>query len=272
MRFSHARDEDRVVAEARIAARLASDRARPLAADDDLIRAGHQRTRRDEGRATTLIGHIAQLRQQQRGVAGVVAVPPDHRAESTPGMPLSAATSNPRSSATVGNPVAANPSRALARALSSNVAPVSGASSNGGTSSSDTNVSPESEAASNTHRNSASFLGFRLAVRKAWELLHPSGALQTVACEPNGGRPVLRLRGCEFLVLQLLYKALARVATRWAILLRLAFGVGLTRWTEREMSGGLGAGRTYTADRYQRGGDHGGEVRLIRDPEMLAPY
>src|SRR5271156_4953854 len=69
-----ARDEPGVVAEASIAARLASDRAGPLAADDDLIRTGHQCAGRDEGRATTLIGHITQLRQQQRGVPGVVAV------------------------------------------------------------------------------------------------------------------------------------------------------------------------------------------------------
>ena len=47
--------------------------------------------------------------------------------ESTPGIPLRAATSIPESSASVGNPVAANPSRALAMALSANVAPVSGA-------------------------------------------------------------------------------------------------------------------------------------------------
>ena len=159
-------DEHRVVAEARIAARLASDRAGPLAADDHLIRTGHQCAGRDEGRATTLIGHVTQLRQQQRCVAGSSPCVPDHRADSTPGMPLSAATSSPESSATVGIPVAANPSRALARALSSNVAPVSGASSNGGTSSSDTSVSPESEAASNTRRNSASFLRFRLATSK----------------------------------------------------------------------------------------------------------
>src|SRR5277367_3332979 len=88
---------------------------------------------------------------------------PDHRADSTPGMQLSAATSNPESSATVGSPVAANPSRALTNALSSKVAPVSGASSNGGTSSSETNVRPVSAAASNTRRNSANFLRLRLA-------------------------------------------------------------------------------------------------------------
>ena len=57
---------------------------------------------------------------------------PDHRADSTPGMPFSASTSSPESSATDGSPVATNASRALASAFSSNVAPVSGASSNGG--------------------------------------------------------------------------------------------------------------------------------------------
>lgn len=46
---------------------------------------------------------------------------PDHRADSTPGMPPSAATSKPESSATLASPVAENASRALASALSSNV-------------------------------------------------------------------------------------------------------------------------------------------------------
>jgi len=43
--------------------------------------------------------------------------PPDHRADNTPGMPLSAYHGQAGSSATAGNPVAATPSRALARAF-----------------------------------------------------------------------------------------------------------------------------------------------------------
>src|SRR5512144_3241896 len=80
-------------------------------------------------------------------------------------MPFSASTSSPESSATEGNPVAANASRALANALSSNVAPVSGASSKVGTSESDTS-SNASPAPSSTRRNSANFLRLRLATSK----------------------------------------------------------------------------------------------------------
>src|SRR4029077_1063032 len=65
---------------------------------------------------------------------------PDHRADSTPGIPFSASTSNPESSATVATPEARYASRALANAFSSNVAPVSGASSNAATSSNDNSV------------------------------------------------------------------------------------------------------------------------------------
>ena len=53
---------------------------------------------------------------------------PDQRAESTPGMPLSASTVSPESSATAGRPVCRTASRALSSAFSSKVAPVSGAS------------------------------------------------------------------------------------------------------------------------------------------------
>ena len=88
---------------------------------------------------------------------------PDQRADSTPGMPPSAATCRPESSATLARPVAANASLALANALSSKVAPVSGASSNGATSFSEISVKPDSPAPSSTRRSSASFLGLRLA-------------------------------------------------------------------------------------------------------------
>jgi len=77
-------------------------------------------------------------------------------------MPFNASTSNPESSATDGRPVARNASRALANAFSSKVAPISGVSSNGATSSNDNSVNA-TPALSSTRRNSASFLGLRLA-------------------------------------------------------------------------------------------------------------
>ena len=46
---------------------------------------------------------------------------PDHRADSTPGIPLSASTQRPLSSARVGRPVASTPARALSSALPSKV-------------------------------------------------------------------------------------------------------------------------------------------------------
>ena len=91
---------------------------------------------------------------------------PDHRAESTPGIPFSASTSSPESSATDGKPEARNASRALANAFASNVAPVSGASSNGATSSNDNSVNA-TPARSSTRRNSASFLRLRLATNSS---------------------------------------------------------------------------------------------------------
>src|SRR5262245_14814331 len=91
---------------------------------------------------------------------------PDHRADSTPGMPFNASTSSPESSATDGRPDARNASRALANAFSSNVAPVSGASSYGATSSNDNSVNA-TWALSSTRCNSASFLGFRLATNNS---------------------------------------------------------------------------------------------------------
>ena len=50
------------------------------------------------------------------------------RAERTPGIPLSASTVSPESSATAGSPVYPTASRAFISAFSANVAPVSGAS------------------------------------------------------------------------------------------------------------------------------------------------
>ena len=52
------------------------------------------------------------------------------------------------------------------------------------------------------------------------------------------------------------------------ILFRLAFGAGLTRWTEREMSVGLSAGRTpETADRDESGGGQDDEMLLVYNSE-----
>ena len=75
VRSSPVRDKHRVVAEARRRraaarrSRRATRRARRPRRD-----ARHQRTRRHECRAATLVGHVAHLRQQQRGVGGIVAV------------------------------------------------------------------------------------------------------------------------------------------------------------------------------------------------------
>ena len=91
---------------------------------------------------------------------------PDHRADSTPGMPYNASTSSPESSATDGKPEALNASRAFPNAFSSNVAPVSGASSNGATSSNDNSVNA-TPAPSSTRRNSASFLRLRLVTNSS---------------------------------------------------------------------------------------------------------
>ena len=100
---------------------------------------------------------------------------PDHRADSTPGMPFNASTSSPESSATVATPEARYASRALANAFSSNVAPVSGASSNAATSSNDNSVN-DTPAPSSTRRNSASFLRLRLATSRS-----VNGHSQTIA-------------------------------------------------------------------------------------------
>ena len=134
------RNEHRVVAEPAVPARLPRDRARPLDRARRLRPRRDQRAGRHERRAAPLVGHVTQLRQQQCGVGGVVAVVPAQRADSTPGIPFSASTSKPGVVGHLAKPVAANASRALASALSSNVAPVSGASSNGATSFSDTSV------------------------------------------------------------------------------------------------------------------------------------
>ena len=139
------RHEDRVVAEPAVAARRARDGARPLAAHDGLAAPGrHQRARRHERRTAPLVGHVtAAAPSSSAELATSSPCDPDHRADSTPGMPFSASTASPESSATAANPVARNASRALASAFSSNVAPVSGASSNGATSSSDSSRRPD---------------------------------------------------------------------------------------------------------------------------------
>jgi hypothetical protein len=53
---------------------------------------------------------------------------PDQRADSTPGMPFSASTHSPESSASDGSPVASRHARALISALPSNVGSVSAGS------------------------------------------------------------------------------------------------------------------------------------------------
>ena len=71
---------------------------------------------------TPLVGHVVELGEQQLVVAGVAPwAGPDQRAESTPGIPLSASTQSPLSSASDGSPVASTPARALSSALPSNV-------------------------------------------------------------------------------------------------------------------------------------------------------
>ncbi|COW84433.1 acyltransferase [Mycobacterium tuberculosis] len=69
------RDEDRVVAEPAVTARLTGDRAGPFTAHDNFAGPRDQRAGRHERCSAPLIGHIAQLRQQQRGVRGIVAIP-----------------------------------------------------------------------------------------------------------------------------------------------------------------------------------------------------
>lgn len=156
-------DEDRVVAEAAVPARLAGDAARPLAANDDLPDADTSAHADTNDAARRSSGTSRNCASSNAVLAASSPWRPDQRADSTPGMPFSAATSSPESSATLARPVASNASRALANAFSSNTAPVSGASSNGATSSSDTSVNPVTPAASRTRRNSASFLRLRLA-------------------------------------------------------------------------------------------------------------
>src|SRR6202022_1881590 len=75
--------------------------------------------------------------------------PPAQRADSTPGMPPSASTHRPESSATAGRPVERAIARAFSSAFSSNVAPVSATSGAPGNSSSPASVicvPPESSA------------------------------------------------------------------------------------------------------------------------------
>ena len=68
------RKENRVVAEPALTARFPDDRARPFTAHDDFTGRGDQRAGRYERRAAPAVGHVTQLRQQQCGVGGVVAV------------------------------------------------------------------------------------------------------------------------------------------------------------------------------------------------------
>ena len=99
--------------------------------DDRLVgRRAPRAPRRTRTPPPPLVGDVADLGQQQVQVGPVVTVAAAQRADSTPGIPFSASTAEPGIVGHAGNPVAAAPSRAFARAFSSNVAPVSGASGN----------------------------------------------------------------------------------------------------------------------------------------------
>ena len=134
------RHEDRVVAEAVGAPRRAGEAARSTR------RAPRSRARRAPRapRRRRTPPRAARRGRRRSGPARSSRLArsspwrPLQRADSTPGIPFSASTVRPESSATDGSPVAAAASRALARAFSANVAPVSGASGNSGTSASPT--------------------------------------------------------------------------------------------------------------------------------------
>src|SRR6516164_585466 len=87
---------------------------------------------------------------------------PDQRAENTPGMPCSASTHSPESSATAGKPVYAAMAWALSRALSANVRPVSATSGAPGKASRPTRPSAN-PAASRIRDSSAILPEFRVA-------------------------------------------------------------------------------------------------------------
>ena len=130
------RDEHRVVAEPVAADRFSDDPAAPFAADHPDLRPRHrQGERADEGRPRRSSGTSPSWASSKAVLAGSSPCVPDQRADSTPGMPLSASTASPESSARLISPVSLAACTALATAFSSNVAPVSGSSSNSGTSS-----------------------------------------------------------------------------------------------------------------------------------------
>ena len=84
-----ARHEDRVVAEAVLSRGFARDRALPAPLHDDLLAVrSHQRTRRYERSTAALIRHIGELREQQRGVGGVISVPPSPARRQHAGHPV----------------------------------------------------------------------------------------------------------------------------------------------------------------------------------------
>ena len=158
------RHEDRVVAEpvgARSGARASVPVHSPCTTR--LGPAGHhERRRAHERRAASFVGDVGESAPSTSSrLARSAPWRPLHRADSTPGIPFSASTVRPESSATDGRPVAAAASRALARAFSANVAPVSGASGNSGTSASPTTASPSTS--TSIRRSSTSLPGLRVA-------------------------------------------------------------------------------------------------------------
>jgi hypothetical protein len=74
---------------------------------------------------------------------------------------------------------------------------------------------------------------------------------------------VLCIRSRELVKLKLLHKTFSREVVLLEVVLRLAHGVLLTHRTEREISGGLSAGHTDTADPYESGGGQDNEMLLV---------
>ena len=99
--------------------------------------------------------------------------PPAQRADSTPGIPFSASTHSPESSATAGLPVCATTARAFSRAFSVNVAPVSATSGMSGYSLRSVTLTSTLLAA-RMRRSSASFLALRVARIRPASVMSPA--------------------------------------------------------------------------------------------------
>ena len=123
-------------------------------------------------------------RRSGRAAAGCCAASdfggPDQRAESTPGIPLSASTQRPESSATVGSPVAASPARALSSALPSKVGWSSTGSSYVGTSS-----SPSTSTLGEVLGEDPLHLGELLGVARGQEDACVTGGQQRLLLQPG---------------------------------------------------------------------------------------